>query len=219
MMKQDKSWQVLLYQYSQRLLQFVLNSQLNTLPSPDNLRRWSANKDAFCGLCTQKHATLCHILAGCPWVRGAEHKLPHREDRYTWRHNNVLLAIARAVEERITEANAKAKPKEVKQLAPLQSAFVRAGQVLDSKKVTKKEAPHLLQAANDWKCDFDLPEFRSPGSSYVFPHVVALTTLKIDGYIISETARICIVLELTCPMEENLVKQHEELASEAAQNG
>jgi len=114
-----------------------------------------------------------------------------------------------------------------KQLAPLQSAFVRAGQVLDSKKkVTKKDAPHLLQAANDWKCDFDLPEFRSPGSSYVFPHVVALTTLKIDGYIISESARICIVLELTCPMEENLVKQHsfkqrkyEELASEAAQNG
>src|SRR3954451_22162111 len=57
--------------------QFVLNSQLNTLPSPDNLRRWSANKDAFCGLCTQKHATLCHILAGCPWVRGAENRLPH----------------------------------------------------------------------------------------------------------------------------------------------
>ena len=67
---------------------------------------------------------------------------------------------------------------------------MRAGQALDSKKVIKKEAPHLLQAANDWKCDFDLPEFRSPGSSYVFPHVVALTTLKIDGYIISETARI-----------------------------
>src|ERR1700742_4472615 len=86
MMKQDKSWQVLLYQYSQRLLQFVLNSQLNTLPSPDNLRRWNANKDAFCGLCTQKHAPLCHILAGCPWVRGAENKLAHREDRYTWRH-------------------------------------------------------------------------------------------------------------------------------------
>ena len=139
MMKQDKSWQVLLYQYSQRLLQFVLNSQLNTLPSPDNLRRWNAKKDAFCGLCTQKHATLCHILAGCPWVRGAENKLTHREDRYTWRHNNVLLAIARAVEERITEANAKAKPKEIKQLAPLQSSFVRASQALDSKKkVTKK---------------------------------------------------------------------------------
>src|SRR5689334_11359808 len=109
------------------------------------------------------HSEACnfmsHSLAGCPWVRGAENKLTHREDRYTWRHNNVLLAIARAVEERITEANAKAKPKEVKKLAPLQSAFVRAGQVLDSKKVIKKEAPHLLQAANDWKCDFDLLNF------------------------------------------------------------
>ena len=88
--------------------------------------------------------------------------------------NNVLLAIARAVEERITEANAKA---EVKQLPPSQSAFVRAGQALDSKKVTKKDAPHLLQAANDWKCDFDLPEFRSPGSSYVF-----LMCCMLDNY-------------------------------------
>src|SRR5689334_21024572 len=51
-MKQDKSWQALLYQYSQSLLQFVLNSQLNTLPSPANLRRWSANNDAICSLCT-----------------------------------------------------------------------------------------------------------------------------------------------------------------------
>src|SRR4029079_10392276 len=100
-------------------------------------------------------------------------------------------------------------PREAKQLAPLQSSFVRASQAFESKKkVTKKDAPHLLQAANDWKCDFDLPEFRSPGSAYVFPHVVCLTTTKIDGYIISESARICIGLELTCPMEENLVKQH-----------
>ena len=182
---------------------------LNTLPSPDNLRRWNANKDAICGLCTQKSATLCHILAGCPWVRGAENKLAYREDRYTWRHNNVLLAIARAVQERIQEANAKARPKETKQIAPLQSTFVRAGQPIDSKKLSaKKELPHLFQAANDWKCDFDLPEFRSPGSSYVFPHDVCLTTTKIDGYIISRSARICIGLELTCPMEENLVKQH-----------
>src|ERR1700745_1775025 len=227
MMKQDRSWQVLLYQYSQRLLQFILNSQLNTLPSPDNLRRWNANKDAICGLCTQKNAILCHILAGCPWVRGAENKLAHHEDRYTWRHNNVLLAIAKAVQERVADANSKPKPKETKQIAPLQSAFVRAGQSIDSKKKsTKKDAPHLLQAANDWKCDVDLPEFRSPGSSYVFPHDVCLTTTKIDGYILSRSARICIGLELTCPMEENLSKQHsfkqekyEEVALEAAHNG
>src|SRR6201999_2554352 len=137
-------------------------------------------------------------LAGCPWVRGAEDKLAHCEDRYTWRHNNVLLAIARAVEERITEANAQAKPKEVKQLASLQSAFVRAGQALDSKKVTKKEAPHLLQAANDWKCDFDLPEFRSPGSSYVFPHDVALTMMVILS--LRQPDLYCLRADL--PMEE-----------------
>ena len=55
---------------------------------------------------------------------------------------------------------------------------------------------------------------------------MCLTATKIDGYIMSESARICIGLELTCPMEENLAKQHsfkqqkyEQLASEAAQNG
>src|SRR4051812_26591435 len=45
MMKQDRSWQVLLHQCSERFLKFVLNAQLNTLPTPDNPRRWNANKE------------------------------------------------------------------------------------------------------------------------------------------------------------------------------
>ena len=33
----DLSWKKVLTQYSDRLLSFVLNSQLNTLPTPNNL--------------------------------------------------------------------------------------------------------------------------------------------------------------------------------------
>src|SRR3954470_6518112 len=114
------------------------------------------------------YSEACNFMSHTRWLpmgQRAENKFPHREDRYTWRHNNVLLAIAKAVQERISEANSKAKPKEVKQFSPLQSNFILPGQALDSeKKVIKKDAPHLLQVANDWKCDFDLPEFRPPGS-------------------------------------------------------
>ena len=37
-------------------------------------------------------------------MRESENKL-HREDRYTWRHNNVLLAIYLEVKERLAVAN------------------------------------------------------------------------------------------------------------------
>ena len=75
--------------------------------------------------------------------------------------------------------------------------------------------------------DFDLSEFRRPGSAYVFPHVVCQTSLRIDGYILSRTARTCIGLELTRPMEENIAKWHgsklrkyeEEISFQATKNG
>jgi len=103
MMKSDLSWNAILYQYSQRLLKFLVNVQANTLPSPDNLRRWhltknGESKNQHCGLCGEQAATLGHILAGCPWVRLEENKI-HREDRYTWRHNNVLSVLAEAIVE------------------------------------------------------------------------------------------------------------------------
>ena len=42
----------------------------------------------------------------------------------------------------------------------------------------------------------------------MFPHVVCQTSLRIDGYVLSRTARTCIGLELACPMEENIAKWH-----------
>jgi len=97
MMASDNSWSTLLFQYSQRLLKFMVNAQLNTLPTPDNLRRWNLSKDSVCGLCAEKLVTLSHVLAGCPWVRTVENKL-QREDRFTWRHNNVLYLLASVIQ-------------------------------------------------------------------------------------------------------------------------
>jgi len=168
MMKSDLGWQTMLYQYSQNLLKFVLNSQTNTLPTPDNLRRWKLKRNELCGLCGQQEVTLSHILAGCPWVPNVENKLKG-EDRYKWRHNNVLLLIAASIKEQVIVAG---KAPERKAKDPL-IKFVRAGEAM--KRSIPSKLKGLLSQARDWIVDFDLPEFRFPHSAYVFPHEVCAT--------------------------------------------
>ena len=92
----------MLFTYSGRLLSFTLNSTLNTLPTPDNLCRWGKHDEpaASCGLCGKKGAGLGHILGGCRYVLDVENKVflaGGAEDRYTWRHNNVLRCWANGV--------------------------------------------------------------------------------------------------------------------------
>ena len=66
----------------------------------------------------------------------------------------------------------------------------------------------ILYEARDWVCDFDLPELHRT-SPYQFPVDVDITSLVCDGYIISRSRRICIILELTVPMEENIEYWHQ----------
>jgi len=122
MMKSDFGWNTLLYDYSDRLLKFVVNSQTNTLPTPDNLRRWGLKRNVACGLCGKKEVTLSHVLGGCDWVRETENKFP-REDRYTWRHNNVLHMLSMAIQDQMGVVK---KFPEKKAADPL-IRFVRAG--------------------------------------------------------------------------------------------
>ena len=73
----DLSWKKVLSQYSDRLLSFVLNShvQLNTLPTPNNLRLWGSAKNLSCGLCGKSDSvTFGHIMGGCPWVLYVEQR-------------------------------------------------------------------------------------------------------------------------------------------------
>jgi hypothetical protein len=133
MMKSDFGWNTLLYDYSDRLLKFVVNSQTNTLPTPDNLRRWGLKRNVACGLCGKKEVTLSHVLGGCDWVRETENKFP-REDRYTWRHNNVLHMLSMAIQDQMGVVK---KFPEKKAADPL-IRFVRAGT-----SVSKLSAPKL----------------------------------------------------------------------------
>ena len=65
----DLTWKKVLNQYSDRLLSFVLNSQLNALPIPNNLRLLGSAKKLRCGLCEKSYSvTFGHIMGGCPWA-------------------------------------------------------------------------------------------------------------------------------------------------------
>ena len=113
-----------------------------------------------------------------------ENKFP-REDRYTWRHNNVLHMLSMAIQDQMGVV----KKFPEKKAADLLIRFVRAGT-----SVSKLSAPKLrgiLGQARDWECDFDLPEFRSPHAKYIFPQDVCATPLKMDGFVISRKHRIC----------------------------
>ena len=68
-------------------LRFNLRAISNTLPTPDNLRRWGQNEvDPACPLCGRP-ATLRHILNSC--------SVALHQGRYTWRHDSVLEVLQR----------------------------------------------------------------------------------------------------------------------------
>ena len=124
-MRKDLTWLKMLQVYSASLLKFTINALANTLPSPDNLRRWSIQKNATCGLCSRPCVTLNHILAGCLWVHSCENRMPG-EDRYTWRHICILLRIAQTMSEcvQIINDSPRTTSKEQKQ-APIK--FIKSG--------------------------------------------------------------------------------------------
>src|SRR3954464_9680467 len=73
-----------------------------------------------------------HVLGGCDWVRWTENKHP-REDRYTWRHNNILYLRSRTIKEQM---NVVKKFPEKKATDPL-IKFVRAGAGVSKSSTTK----------------------------------------------------------------------------------
>ena len=60
----DMKWNKIIFQYSENLLKFIINTFSNTVPSPDNLRRWKIAGEHLCCLCGNDYATLAHIMAG-----------------------------------------------------------------------------------------------------------------------------------------------------------
>ena len=85
LMSSDISWFDMIYDFSEAVLSFRLNGISKSLPSPSNLRRWGVKGEGKCTLCNKKNATADHILSHCV--------VALNQDRYTWRHDNVLITI------------------------------------------------------------------------------------------------------------------------------
>ena len=60
------------------------------------------------------------------------------------------------------------RPAKQRQAADSLIRFIRPGQPA-RKSYRKAKTPFLLDVASYWSVDFDLSEFRRPGSAYVFP--------------------------------------------------
>jgi hypothetical protein len=82
----DRDWMDQVLQVPSSLFRFGCMALLNVLPTNSNLFRWSKRSDKHCALCGRIETTL-HVLNNCQATL----------DKYTWRHNSVLQAIARFV--------------------------------------------------------------------------------------------------------------------------
>ena len=68
-----------------------------------------------------------------------------------------------------------------------------------------------IKGAADWVCRFDLMDDSTSSVStgdYSLPHDIFLTALRADGYAISRLTKCCVLIELTCPLEENITQWH-----------
>ena len=75
----------------------MLNSMINSLPTPDLLRMWKIRGDAKCYLCNRSPCTLHHILVNCyPALHGK---------RYNWRHDSVLSTLHPVLTKQLTSYN------------------------------------------------------------------------------------------------------------------
>jgi hypothetical protein len=114
----------------------------------------------------------------------------------------VLLVLVGAIRRKIKVVNSSPRTSSVPFIR-----FVPAGS-LPSRSPPRKDFG-ILGVARDWTCDFDLPELHQ-NSTYQIPLDVDVSTLLCDGFIISRSKKIFILIELTVPMEENMERWHVE---------
>ena len=86
--KENVTWQALIRNVPRGIMSFALNSVTNTLPSPDNLKRWGKRVVSRCPLCSNT-GTLHHILNFCP--------IALTQRRYNFRHDSVLNHLASVI--------------------------------------------------------------------------------------------------------------------------
>ena len=183
--QQNFSWASLMAMPA-NLTSFCLASTYDTLPSPTNLKRWRITTEAMCTLCSKDVCTTAQILGAC--------KVALQQGRYTFRHDTVLYQVIEALQTFISN---------IKEAVPISAKssvmFVKKGA-----KVHHKRTPPvgILHYVSDWVLLADL------NSNYCFPVHIAFTQLRPDITIFSNSLRKVILIELTCPCEENMESWH-----------
>ena len=69
---------------------------------------------------------------------------------------------------------------------------------MKGQKPVNKRPLAILERAHDWECNLDLPQ--QGKKKYQMDQRVCATPFKPDGYIVSQQKKICVTVELTCPM-------------------
>lgn len=184
----DLSWRNLVYGPGPRIVSFVLNATMNSLASPDLLALMKITKDGSCKLCGAKQCTLFHILSNCPKSL--------TDKRYTWRHDSVLATVLQILVPHMIEHNASpAAPDE--RLPGI--AFVKAGAKCRRPTPRQNARKSLLSPARDWQLLIDFDARR-----ILFPPEITPTNERPDIVLWSASTKTVIMIELTCPAEENL---------------
>ena len=83
-----------------------------------------------------------------------------------------------------------------------QCAKKKTGNVCYILKLENVKPTGILHLASDWVIVSDLQ------NSYIFPGHIALTSLRPDIVIFSNSLKRVILIELTCPCEENMESWH-----------
>ena len=182
--KTNLSWKNILA-LPPNLLSFCISATYNVLPSPSNLYRWQKGNDPSCTLCGKHLCTIAHILGAC--------KFSLEQGRFTFRHDSVLTSLVSVLKAFIKTV----KPSNPRKRNPIH--FVKAGKPSPK---NKSKSTGILHLSSDWILISDL------GCNYIFPRHIALTELRPDVVIFSNSLRRVILLELTCPCEENMTSWH-----------
>ena len=100
-MAHDKLWQTAIYDSSDTLFQWTIKAIEDQCPSPQLLKVWKKIKHATCPVCLANKCSLKHILCGCNKAL--------TQNRYTWRHDSILLAVYQATREAVYRGRARFK--------------------------------------------------------------------------------------------------------------
>ena len=87
---EDITWKSIIYGVPKGAMSFACRAATNSLATNDNLVRWGKKSNSKCDLCSNK-GSLCHVLNSCQKML--------QDGRYTWRHDNILHALAKLLRE------------------------------------------------------------------------------------------------------------------------